>query len=424
VSDLDQLADAIEQAPSRGVIARGLGRSYGDVAQNAGGLVLDMTGCDEIHAFDRRQGIVTVAAGCSLERLLQVCLPAGWFLPVTPGTRFVTVGGAIACDVHGKNHHRDGALGQHVVSLTLLTPDGELRGLDPVGTPENFAATVGGLGLTGIMIDATLKLLPVETTMMQVDVERAADLDEALGRLAATDHLHRYSVAWIDCLDRGRAVLLRGDHAALDDVPATRRSMEALPASRIRIPEWAGRLSLPRTRAALAAFNELYFRRSRTGHGLLRPLGPFFYPLDALRDWNRLYGRGGFLQYQFVVPFGREDVLHSVMGLAVGARPPLLAVLKRFGDGGGPLSFPLRGWTVALDIPLPAPKLGPALDAADDLVAEAGGRVYLAKDSRLRRDHVAAMYPRLDEWRETQERLDPSGRMQCDLARRLALRAA
>ncbi len=418
---------ALQEAPARGTIARGLGRSYGDVAQNAGGRVLDLTGMRRVLSFDPGSGIVTAEAGCSLDELLRTCLPAGWFLPVTPGTRFVTVGGAIACDVHGKNHHRDGSIGRHVRSLRLLTPDGTIHELDPEGTPAELAATFGGLGLTGVVLEATLQLLPVETSAMLVDVERAPDLDAALARLESTDHLYRYSVAWLDCAGRGRrfgrSLLMRGNHAALADLPPRSRAAALEPPSRPRVgvPPW-GSLAYAFRRPVAAAFNELYYRRGRPATRRLEDAGPFFYPLDGILDWNRLYGGGGFLQYQFVVPFGREDVLRSVLELVRNTRrPPLLVVLKRFGAEAGPLSFPLPGWTVALDFPLPAPGLAELLDRADELVAGCGGRVYLAKDARLRRELLHAMYPRLAEWRAVRDRLDPERRLTCDLARRLGL---
>ncbi len=425
VSSREDAVEALRSAPGRGVLPRGLGRSYGDLAQNGGGLVLDMTGLDAVVRFDPSTGTAVAEAGCPLSRLLDVAVPGGWFLPVTPGTRHVTVGGAIACDVHGKNHHQDGSFGRYVRALTLLTPGGELRRLDPESAPEEFQATVGGLGLTGVVLEAELTLLPVATATMRVDVERTADLDDTFARLESGDHLYRYSVAWVDCRARGRrfgrSILMRGDHASVDDLGGPGR---AAPFGRPRdrglpVPAWCSVSPLLRSRAG-EAFNELYFRRARDRQGVLQPLDPFFYPLDALRDWNRLYGHGGFLQYQFVVPFGCEETVVRIAEL-LSRCAPTLVVLKRFGEEGGPLSFPAPGWTLALDLPLPSAELGPLLDRADGLVAAAGGRVYLAKDARLRPERVEEMYPRLEAWREVQARLDPQGRMQGDLARRLGL---
>jgi decaprenylphospho-beta-D-ribofuranose 2-oxidase len=406
---VEDVAAALAEAPPRGVLARGLGRSYGDLAQNGGGLVLDMTGLDAIESVDAEAGLVTVAGGCSLDRLLRELVPRGWFLPVTPGTRFVTVGGAIACDVHGKNHHLDGGFGRAVERLTLLTPAGELLELEPGG--EEFDATAGGLGLTGVVVRATLRLLPIQSSAMRVDVERTPDLEATLARLAETDGSYRYSVAWVDGRGRGRAVLMQGEH---DPEPLPERARRQL-----AVPAWASADRVIRS-PALGLFNELYYRRARPGTGRLQTIDAFFYPLDALRDWNRLYGRRGLVQYQFAVPFGAEPTLLDLHERLAGAHPAL-TVVKRFGPEAGPLSFPLPGWTVAVDLPGAAPGLAGILGACDERVAEAGGRVYLAKDARLRPELLEAMYPRLGDWREVQARLDPEGRMQGDLARRLQL---
>ncbi len=421
------VAGELLEATSRGAIARGLGRSYGDVAQNSGGLVLDLTGLNAISRFDTDTGILTCEAGCSLADIITLCLPVGWFLPVVPGTRHITVGGAIACDVHGKNHHRDGSFSRHVLSLTLLTPAGELRELDPERSPEEFRATVGGLGLTGVILEATIQLIRVETGSMRVTTERSPSLESTLERLDATDHLHRYSVAWVDCAGRGRSfgrsLLLRGDHAGRDDLPPPGLGgVTRAPRGRgLGIPAWASFAPLIRS-STVAAFNELYYRAAREGDGATQALEKFFFPLDAIHDWNRVYGRSGFLQYQFVVPFGAEEaLLELVRMIGAGPRSPSLVVLKRFGASDGLLSFPQPGWTVALDIPLPAPGLGPLLDIADEVVAASGGRVYLAKDSRLRAGRLDEMYPQLSEWREIRAALDPGGRMQSDLARRLGV---
>ncbi|MBT2490007.1 FAD-binding oxidoreductase [Streptomyces sp. ISL-96] len=412
---------------ARGGIARGLGRAYGDAAQNAGGSVLDMTGLDRISTVDARTGVVVCDAGVSLHRLMEVLLPLGWFVPVTPGTRYVTVGGAIGADIHGKNHHGSGSFSRHVVSLELLTADGEVRTV-PSGT-ELFDATAGGMGLTGVILSASIQLLPVETSFMRVDTERATDLDDLMARLTATDHRYRYSVAWIDLLARGaamgRSVLTRGEHAPLDALPArARRAPLAfrpgrLPAAPGFVPE--GLLG----RASVGVFNELWYRRAprarRTGE--IQKLSTFFHPLDGVPHWNRIYGRGGFVQYQFVVGYGQEEALRRIVGRISGRGcPSFLAVLKRFGDGDpGWLSFPVPGWTLALDIPAGLPGLGAFLDELDEEVVAAGGRVYLAKDSRLRPELLGAMYPRLAEFRALRAELDPRGVFTSDLSRRLSL---
>jgi decaprenylphospho-beta-D-ribofuranose 2-oxidase len=332
----------------------------------------------------------------------------------------VTVGGAIAADVHGKNHHRDGSFARHVSSLELLTPDGEL--LTAERGDEAFEATVGGMGLTGVILEATIEMLRVETAYVRVDCERAADLDDLMQRMAERDDDYRYSVAWIDCLARGRSlgrsVLIRGDHA--DHPQGGSPSLNG--GFPVAAPAWTPGGLL--RRSTIRVFNEAYYRAAPVREtGRAEGVRQFFYPLDAVAGWNRIYGPNGFLQYQLVVPFGREDALReSLERLSAADVPSFLAVLKRFGpQRTGMISFPMEGWTLALDIPAAVPGLGPLLDGLDELVAGAGGRVYLAKDSRLRPDLLAAMYPRLGEWRAVRERVDPAGVMRSDLARRLEL---
>lgn len=422
----EEVAAAVRDCGARGAIARGLGRAYGDAAQNAGGAVLDMTGLDHIRSIDAKAGVVVCEAGVSLHQLMKVLLPLGWFVPVTPGTRYVTVGGAIGADIHGKNHHGAGSFSRHVRSLDLLTADGSLHTAAP-GTVL-FDATAGGMGLTGVILSARIQLLPVETSLMLVDTERARDLDDLMARLTATDHHYRYSVAWIDLLARGaatgRSVLTRGEHAPLDALPARARRAPlafrpgTLPAPPSFLPE--GLLA----RTSVSLFNELWYRRApRRRTGQLQRLPAFFHPLDGVPHWNRVYGRGGFVQYQFVIGHGQEETLRRIVGrISRRGCPTFLAVLKRFGDGDpGWLSFPMPGWTLALDIPARLNGLGAFLDELDEEVAAAGGRVYLAKDSRLRPDRLAAMYPRLSDFRALRAQLDPAAVLTSDLSRRLGL---
>ncbi|MEV8631221.1 FAD-binding oxidoreductase [Streptosporangium sp. NPDC051023] len=418
----EEVAELVRRASGRGVAARGLGRSYGDAAQNAGGLVLDCTALTS-WSLDESTGLVTAAAGLSLHDLMTALVPRGWFVPVTPGTRHVTVGGAVAADVHGKNHHVDSSFGAHLRSLTLVTAGGGSRTL----TPEDdlFWATVGGMGLTGVITEAVFQCVPIETSRVRVDVERTRDLDHTLETMTATDDRYRYTVAWIDLLASGarmgRSVLTRGDHAGRDELPRGADPLVFAPGSLLKAPPWAPNgLLNPLT---VRAFNEAWYRKARPATGLIQGIAPFFHPLDFVEGWNRVYGSNGFVQYQFVVPFGEEATLRRIVSrLSAEGVVSFLTVLKRFGPGTrGMLSFPVPGWTLALDIPAGRAGLARLLREFDGWVAEAGGRIYLAKDSRMSAATAAVMYPRLEEWRKVRDEADPSGVFRSDLARRLAL---
>jgi decaprenylphospho-beta-D-ribofuranose 2-oxidase len=417
----------------QGAIARGLGRSYGDAAQLSRGWVIDTSRLKRFD-LDAEGGTVTAQAGVTLGELLDAALPAGWTVPVLPGTQHVTVGGAIASDVHGKNHGAAGTFGRHVQALALLTAAGEVIELTP--DSELFAATVGGMGLTGIVVWARIVLRRVGGALMSVDTDRATSLEHALELLREPGGSHR--VAWLDLLGSrpGRGVVTRAEHL---DAPEPQPHPGRVPLShpgrpttghpgpvtvraRAVVPErWPGGILRAGT---VSVYNELRYRRTpRRERGRIESIGAHLFPLDALDNWPRLYGRQGFVQYQFVVPIGREDALMAVVEHVRRSRIPcFLAVLKDLGAANpAPLSFPIAGWTLTMDLPGAAPGLRPGLDRCDELVAEASGRVYLTKDARMRPEAVRAMYPRLEEWRSVRDAADPDGVWRSDLGLRTGL---
>jgi decaprenylphospho-beta-D-ribofuranose 2-oxidase len=409
------------------VIARGLGRSYGDPAQNAGGLVIDMTALDRIHRIDVDEALVEVDAGVSLDTLLRTVVPHGLWVPVLPGTRQVTVGGAIGADIHGGNHHTQGTFTRHVASMDLLTADGTIRTLTPDGPErELFLATTGGMGLTGVVLRATIRLDRVETSYFIADVEQAPNFDELLERLQRNDEKYTYSKTWFDSVTQGehmgRGFLLRGSSAKLEDLPKKlRRDPLKFDAPQLAsFPDLfpSGMLN----RLSAKALNEFYYRKAHTETGVVQNITQFYHLLDLFADWNRAYGPNGFLQYQFVVPFGREDVLRASMEAIVrSGHISALNVLKRFGPGNdAPLSFPTEGWTLAVDLPV-REGLDRLCDTLDEMVLDAGGRLYLAKDSRTTAERFARMYPQLPAWRAVRDAVDPERKFASDQARRLSL---
>lgn len=410
------------------MISRGLGRSYGDAALNADGNVVLTERVNRFLEFDPTHGKLRAEAGASLEDVIDVCLPHGWFPQVTPGTKYVSLGGCLAADVHGKNHHQVGAFSSSVKTFNLITADGQTLQCGRSENEDVFWATVGGMGLTGAISDMTLQLKKVETAYVMSQHVKAIDLDSAFQILANDGPESEYSVAWIDCLARGkklgRSIIMQGRHANVDELSAAQQKIPLQVASRrhrrfpVDLPSWA------LNPMSISLFNALYYyRQGKKIRPFISDVDSYFYPLDAIDKWNRLYGKRGFVQYQCVLPSANAfDGIKSLLErLAKSRRASFLAVLKRMGPASeGLMSFPIEGYTLALDLPLRGNDLFTLLDELDDLVLAAGGRVYLAKDARLGASAFAGMYPRLKEWQHIKSRIDPENHFTSSMARRLA----
>jgi decaprenylphospho-beta-D-ribofuranose 2-oxidase len=433
--DPEVIAEAVARAAQeggaaggRGVIARGLGRSYGDNAQNGGGLVIDMNAVNTIHSISPATGLADLDAGVNLNELMKAALPLGLWVPVLPGTRQVTIGGAIACDIHGKNHHSAGSFGDHVRSMDLLTADGQVRRLTPGGEDsELFWATVGGNGLTGIILRATIAMTPTETAYFIADGDVTSSLDETVAfHSDGSEADYTYSSAWFDAISAppklGRAAISRGSLARLDQLPTKlqRNPLKFDAPQLLTLPE-----VFPNGLAAKYTFmpiGELWYRKSGTYRGKVQNLTQFYHPLDMFGEWNRAYGPAGFAQYQFVVPTTAVDEFKAIIrDIQRSGHYSFLNVFKLFGPGNqAPLSFPIPGWNVCVDFPI-KPGLNEFLTELDRRVLEFGGRVYTAKDSRVSAETFHAMYPRIDEWIAIRRKVDPHRVFASDMARRLEL---
>jgi L-gulonolactone oxidase len=385
-------------------IAYGLGRSYGDTCLNDGHSLIRMRRLDHLISVDWQQGIVRAEAGLSLDQLLRLAIPKGWFLPVTPGTKFVTLGGAVANDVHGKNHEAAGTFGCHVRALGLQRSSGQILELRPQHDGEMFEATVGGLGLTGIILWVELQLAPIRSTWFETETVKLRNIDDFFEQ-ASKSEASPYTVAWVDCLAHGeslgRGLFTRGRHAQSGDLSIHRTSRLA----RLPIDAPASLLSSP----VIRAFNLLYAGRpGLEGHRRVH-YDPFLYPLDSIENWNRLYGPRGFFQHQSVVPLkAAREALQKLLELTSASRQgSFLVVLKLFGSKPSPglMSFPMEGATFALDLPNRGPSTRELLSRMADVVLEAGGRLYPAKDATMSGDAFRAGFPR---WRELEARRDPA----------------
>jgi decaprenylphospho-beta-D-ribofuranose 2-oxidase len=391
-------------------IAHGLGKSYGDSALN--GQVIMTRRFDKLLAFDREQGVVTCESGVTLADLIDVFLPMGWFLKVTPGTKLITVGGAIASDVHGKNHHIQGCFSAAVTALRLMLPDGRILRCGTDENPELFRATCGGMGLTGLILEASLQLQPVRSAYIDQTVIRCRNVSQGFEQFEI-NRQRPYSVAWIDCLAKGdalgRCILMVGDHAEDERLTPPPSRPSSVP---VEFPGFV------LNKHAVNLFNHLYFHSHPSKHtDRPIPIDAFFYPLDRIADWNRMYGPHGFTQYQFVLPKaaslqGLKVILKRIAASGIGS---FLAVLKLFGpENDNPLSFPMEGYTLALDFKI-QPKLFPLLNELDRMVVDHGGRLYLTKDVRMARRTFQKGYPLWEEFKNLRSRyglLDKLGSLQ------------
>ena len=443
--DLDTIVAAVKQVADdnadkpdhlkRGVIARGMGRSYGDPAQNAGGLVIDMQPFNKIHSIDPDNALVVVDGGVTLDQLMKAALPYGLWVPVLPGTRQVTIGGAIGPDIHGKNHHSAGSFGNHVVSMDLLVASGEILTLKPEGSEDDpdgelFWATVGGMGLTGIIVQATIRMTKTETAFFIADGDLTSNFDETIEFHAdGSEHNYTYSSAWFDAISPepklGRAAISRGSLATLDQLKELSPKLAKDPLKfsapqLVTVPDIFPNFTM--NKLTMKAVGQAWWLKSGEYRDQVQNLTQFYQPLDLIGEWNRGYGSRGFLQYQFVVPREATSELKSIVrSIQASGHYSALNVFKLFGEGNrAPLSFPMPGWNICVDFPI-KPGLGHFLDELDKRVLDFGGRLYLAKESRTSAEKFHQMYPQMQSWLDTRNEIDPTGVFASDMSRRLEL---
>jgi decaprenylphospho-beta-D-ribofuranose 2-oxidase len=407
------------------VIPRGLGRSYADQSTNTGNAVLKLEKLDHLLTFDPEKGILDCEAGVSLEAIIEVFAPRGWFPMITPGTKFITIGGAIANDVHGKAHHADGSFVNCVYDFTILLADGRVVKASREENADLFWANFGGLGLLGVILTARIQLRKVETTYFKQKAVAAKNLDAMLDAIDASEKEYSSSVAWIDSMAKGkslgRGVLTMGNHALLSDLPAKLRNnpLKLGKKAKLTVPFYLPSFTLNKLTVSMLNVVINFTQKSAPA---ISHYDSFFYPLDAINNWNRGYGKKGFIQYQFVIPIknGRENIRKILGEITKSNCVPFLNVLKKFGHGQGMLSFPFEGYTFAIDFPV-TDRLKPFTKKIDQLVLEMGGRIYLGKDAYLDADMFKAMYPNYREWLDIKKKYDPQNVFSSDLSRRIGL---
>lgn len=408
---------------TEGFIPRGNGRCYGDAS--LAGQTISTIKYDKILSFDTEKGIFECQSGLTLDKILDVIVPKGWFLPVTPGTKFITVGGAVASDVHGKNHHVDGSFSAHILEMDVITGTGEAITCSATAYPDLFWATCGGMGLTGVITRVKFDLKKIETAYIRQKQLKAKNLEEIIAFFEQYQH-YTYSMAWIDCLTKGknfgRSILMLGEHATPDELPAKRKKSPLAPPKKLQItfpfnlPSWV------LNTFTVKLFNFFYYNKNfKKEINNVVPYEPFFYPLDAIHHWNRGYGRKGFIQYQFVLPLeskqGLIEILHRISDQGLGS---FLAVLKVFGKQDDMISFPMEGFTLALDFPV-RKGLFEFLDELDQIVIRYGGRLYMSKDARMSPAVLQAGYKQLPEFINAVKKYNPTAKMRSLQSERLFL---
>ncbi|MCK5243127.1 FAD-binding oxidoreductase [bacterium] len=410
----------------RQLLGRGAGRAYGDAACNQDNWCLDFTPCNRFLGFDAKRGIVHAEAGVTLEQVIEYFVPRGWFLPVTPGTKYPTLGGSVACDVHGKSHYN---LAHFIECLHMLLADGSRVICSAKERSELFWATVGGMGLTGLILSVELRLMPIESSYVNYAGIKAKNLEDIF-RLFEETADEDMSVAWIDCLAKGRnlgrSIMMRGQFAKKEELKTSDRRQQPLPVihkPKVTIPFDFPEMVL--NPLSMWGFNQLYYGKHPRLIKTVVDYDTFFYPLDSFLKWNRGYGKNGMLQYQFLIPpkVSFEGIKQVLEAISSTGKASFLAVLKKFGNlkNKGMLSFPTPGYFLALDFPVKNGEILKHMEKWDEMVLKYGGRLYLAKDSRMRAETFAAMYPRLKEWKAVKAKVDPNNVFCSDMARRLDL---
>ena len=418
---IHDLRNIIESVGERGCIPRGLGMSYGDQPMNSNGDVIRPSFSGKIIEYISMSGLVTVSSSATFAELLERVVPLGWYMPVVPGTSSVTIGGAIAADIHGKNHYRQSSIADHIESMTLMLADGETIRCSKSQESSIFWATMGGLGLTGIIIEATIQLIPIRSSKVLVDRRSFSNFPDLFEAMKSQTTSAEYSVAWLDLASKnnsGRGILETANHA--DSEPDSQSSYKTKPV--LSLPSFFPDLLL--RQSTVNAYNSLRFSSAgRSQSNKKIELSTFMHPLDKVRNWNRLYGKTGVIQWQMAVPEISEHTLFDVIDAINNANAPaFLAVLKKLGvPNQAPLSFPILGWTLAVDFPAKHEGIYEFLDDLDQKLLKAGGRVYLAKDARLNPELIPKMYPGVHEWRAIRRNVDPDRRWQSDFSRRLDL---